>query len=151
VESGQLDATVLASAGLRRLGMTDRISALLPLEKFPPACGQGTIAIECRKDDADIQGLLQALDHRETAASLACERAFLAALGGSCKTPVAGYARIHAGELRFDGVVLSADGRESYEARGVGPVADAALIGAAAGEDILRRAPADFLKRLGIG
>ena len=151
MEAGELDATLLASAGLRRLGMTDKIAALLPLAKFPPACGQGTIAIECREDDADMQALLQAIDHRETTASLACERAFLAALDGSCKTPVGGYARVEAGGLRFDGVILSLDGRESYEASGSGAVADAASIGAAAGADIRRRAPADFLKRLGIG
>ena len=93
VESGELDATLLAAAGLKRIGLEDKITALLPLEKFPPACGQGTIAIECRADDARVRDLLAAIDHRDTSLALACERAFLAALDGSCKTPIAGYAR----------------------------------------------------------
>jgi hydroxymethylbilane synthase len=151
VDAGEIDAALLAAAGLRRLGMEGRINELLPLDSFPPACGQGTIAIECRGDDFVTRERLGAIDHRETSAALACERAFLAALDGSCKTPVAGYARIEAGALRFDGVLLSTDGREAYEASGEGEPAQAAQIGRASGEDIRNRAPAAFLKRLGIG
>ncbi len=151
VESGELDATLLAAAGLKRLGLEDKVAALLPLETFPPACGQGTIALECREDDSRIRDLLAAIDHRDTSIALACERAFLAALDGSCRTPIAGYARMEAGMLRFDGIMLSEDGRESYEASGSGDPADAAEIGTRAGLDIRRRASAAFLKRLGIG
>jgi hydroxymethylbilane synthase len=151
VESGELDATLLAAAGLNRIGLEGKISALLPLEEFPPACGQGTIAIECRADDVRIRDMLAAIDHGESSVSLACERAFLAALDGSCKTPIAGYARIEAGALRFDGIILSEDGRESYEASGSGDPAKAAEIGRRAGEDMRRKAPSSFLKRLGIG
>ena len=151
VDAGEVDAALLAAAGLKRLGMESRISEFMPLESFPPACGQGTIAIECRADDSRVRDHLAAIDHRETSAALACERAFLGALDGSCKTPVAGYARIEDGVLRFDGVILSEDGVESYEASGFGDPADAARIGGAAGRDVRRRAPAAFLKRLGIG
>jgi len=151
VESGEVDAAVLAAAGLSRLGLQSRITELLPLQEFPPACGQGSIAAECRENDVRTRELLAAIDHRETALALLCERAFLAALDGSCKTPVAGYARIVARVLRFDGTILSADGLESYEASGSGDPTDAASIGAAAGADIRSRAPKDFLKRLGIG
>ena len=98
-----------------------------------------------------MRELLAAIDHRDTSAALACERAFLAALDGSCKTPVAGYARIEGGELHFDGVILSEDGRESYAASGSGSPEDAARIGVAAGREVRGRAPAAFLKRLGIG
>ena len=113
MESGEFDATLLASAGLKRIGLEQKIAALLPLEHFPPACGQGTIAIECRADDARARDLLAAINHRDTSLALACERAFLAALDGSCKTPIAGYARIEEGLLlRFDGLVLSEDGSE---------------------------------------
>ena len=150
VDAGEFDAALLAAAGLRRLGLQSRITELMPLESFPPACGQGTIAIECREDDA-MRERLAALDHRETSVALACERAFLGALDGSCKTPVAGYARIDEGVLRFDGVIISEDGSESYEASGSGDPADAADIGEAAGSDVRGRAPAAFLKRLGIG
>lgn len=151
VESGDLDATLLAAAGLKRLGLESRITALMPLDGFPPACGQGVIAVECRGGDARIGGMLGAIDHAETTQALVCERAFLAALGGSCRTPVAGYARIEQGTLRFDGLVLSADGGESYPASGAGDPADAASIGDAAGRALLRRVPKAFLERLGLG
>ena len=131
--------------------MDSRIAELMPLESFPPACGQGTIAIECREDDSRMRERLAALDHWETSVALACERAFLAALDGSCKTPVAGYARIDDGALLFDGVILSEDGHESYEASAVGDPADATAVGDTAGRDVRRRAPPAFLKRLGIG
>ena len=87
----------------------------------------------------------------ETGLAVACERAFLAALDGSCRTPIAGYAQVAGDRLRFDGIVLSQDGRESYEAHGSGSAGDAAAIGRAAGEDILRRAPQSFLASVGIG
>jgi hydroxymethylbilane synthase len=150
VEEGELDATLLAAAGLKRLGLEAKISALLPLAEFPPACGQGTVAIECRADDDRLRALLAAIDHADSSAALACERAFLVALGGSCKTPVAGYACIEGGKLRFDGVVLSEDGQESFEASGSGDPVDAAGIGDTAGRDIRERAPEAFLARLGI-
>jgi hydroxymethylbilane synthase len=150
VDAGDFDATLLAAAGLKRLGLEDRISALLPLEDFLPACGQGAVAVECRVDDARMRDLLAAIDHRETAAAVACERAFLAALAGSCRTPIAGHARVEDERLRFDGMLLSEDGREFYEAGLSGAAADAVEIGRTAGEEIRRNAPAAFLKRLGI-
>lgn len=151
VQAGDFDATLLAAAGLNRLGLESHIAALLPLDKFPPACGQGAIAIECRADDGKIRELLAPLDHPATAAALSCERAFLAALDGSCRTPIAGYARIVEGRLVFDGLVLSEDGTEFYAADGAGDPADAKAIGREAGAEILARAPASFLKGLGIG
>ena len=150
VEAGDFDATLLAAAGLNRLGLEEHITALLPLDAFPPACGQGVIAIECRESDAPVRDLIAAIDHPPTAAALLCERAFLAALDGSCRTPITGYARIENGQLAFDGVVLSEDGAESYKASGSGDPADAEAIGRDAGRDIRARAPAAFLKRLGI-
>ncbi len=151
VQSGDFDATLLAAAGLNRLGLEQHITALLPLDAFPPACGQGIIAIECRADDAEIRDLLAAIDDRATAVALACERAFLATLDGSCRTPIAGNARMEGGRLVFDGLVISEDGTESYAAKGAGDPSDAEIIGRAAGAEILARAPATFLKRLGIG
>lgn len=150
VESGALDATLLAVAGLKRIGLEDKIAALLPLEKFPPACGQGTIAIECRADDTRIRDLLAAIDHRDTSLALACERAFLAALDGSCKTPIAGFASIENGVLQFNGLILSEDGREFYAASGSGDPGDATSIGTRAGESIRSNAREAFLRRLGI-
>jgi hydroxymethylbilane synthase len=150
IERGEFDAALLAAAGLRRLGLDGHIAALLPLEEFPPACGQGAIAIECRDDDMRVRDLLAAIDHSDTARAVLCERAFLAVLDGSCRTPIAGYARIEDESLVFDGIVLAEDGREFYQARRSGAPADAGAIGREAGEEIRRRAPAAFLARLGI-
>lgn len=151
VEAGDFDATLLAVAGLKRLGLERAITAALPVDEFLPACGQGIVAIECRTNDTRMRDLLAAIDHRETAAALACERAFLAALDGSCRTPIAGHARFEAGQFRFDGVLLAEDGNEAYPAGGHGSRDEAASIGRVAGEDIRRRAPADVLRRLGVG
>jgi hydroxymethylbilane synthase len=150
VESGEFDATLLAAAGLNRLGLSTHITALLPLETFPPACGQGIIAIECREDDAATRDLLSAIDDPESGAALRCERAFLRVLDGSCRTSVAGHARIESGRLVFNGILLAEDGSESYEAGGAGDPADAAEIGAEAGRTIRSLAPRAFLERLGI-
>ena len=151
VEAGDFDATLLAAAGLKRLGLADRITALLPLADFLPACGQGAVAVECRADEARMRDALAAIDHRETALAIACERAFLAALDGSCRTPIAGHARIDGNRLRFDGMLLLEDGSAFYETGLSGYAADAEAIGREAGEEIRRRAPRDFLQRLGIG
>ncbi len=151
VEAGDFDATLLAAAGLNRLGLGEHITALLPLDAFPPACGQGVIAIECREADGPVRDMIAAIDHPATAAALVCERAFLAALDGSCRTPIAGHARMDGERLAFDGIVLSEDGAESYAASRAGGPADAEAIGRDAGNDIRRRAPAAFLARLGIG
>jgi hydroxymethylbilane synthase len=124
---------------------------VLPPEKFPPACGQGAVAIECRADDRPIRDLLAAIDHHPTSTAIECERAFLAALDGPCRSPIAGCARAEGETLRFDGILLSQDGSEFYEASRSGATGDAAAIGRRAGEDIRRRAPASFLARLGIG
>jgi hydroxymethylbilane synthase len=106
--------------------------------------------VECREDDGRMRELLAAVDDSDTAHAIACERAFLATLDGSCRTPIAGHARIEGGGLKFDGIILAADGREFYEASQSGSLEDAVEIGRAAGHEIRRRAPAAFLERLGI-
>ncbi len=94
VADGEFDATLLAHAGLQRLGLEAHISSLLDIEAFPPACGQGAVVIECRADDAAILHLLAAIDDYPTATAVRCERAFLDVLNGSCRTPIAGHARL---------------------------------------------------------
>jgi len=150
VENGEFDATLLAAAGLKRLGLENHITVLLPLEEFPPACGQGAIAVECRADDTRMHDLLGAIDDAPTSHAIRCERAFLAALDGSCRTPIAGYATVEGGRLSFKGIILAADGSESYEAEGSGTASEAAATGREAGVDIRRRAPEAFLQKLGI-
>ena len=141
VESGEIDATLLAVAGLKRLGLAERATALLPLDEFPPACGQGAIGVTRRAGDNATRDLLAPLFDDATGFALAAERAFLAALDGSCRTPIAGHAQIHGAELSFLVEVLTADGAEAYVVRRRGRAIDAALIGADAGKEILLRLP----------
>jgi len=144
LEEGQVAGTLLAHAGLRRLGLADIITDLLPVDVFPPAPGQGAICIESRIGDTRVRGMLEAIGHASTAAALYCERAFLAALDGSCRTPIAGHAIVDGKSLRFSGMILTPDGREAHEIEAEGFVHDAAGLGADAGERIRRKAGARF-------
>jgi hydroxymethylbilane synthase len=143
LDEGIIDATLLALAGLKRLGRADAATAVMPLDDFPPAIGQGAIAIEARSDDARLLALLTAINHEDTATALAAERAFLAVLDGSCRTPIAGHAIVSDG-VAFRGMILRPDGSETYETRRRGSRAEAAALGADAGRELKARAPADF-------
>ncbi|WP_034491541.1 hydroxymethylbilane synthase [Afifella pfennigii] len=151
VEEGELDATLLAHAGLRRLGLHEHATALLDPFDFPPACGQGAVLIECREDDAPVRELMAKIDHRETGAAVTCERAFLDTLDGSCRTPIAGWAQIEDGALSFRGLLLSPDGTEVVEGAGNGDAASAEEIGRDIGRDVRGRTSKELLARLGIG
>ncbi len=151
IADGDFDATLLAHAGLKRLGLESHTSSLLDVEAFPPACGQGAVVIECREDAAAIRDLLAKIDDRSTACAVGCERAFLDVLDGSCRTPIAGYARLAGDDLVFDGLLLAPDGRFVFSDRRSGPVGEAAAIGTAAGWTVREQAGEDFLIRLGIG
>lgn len=111
VEEGAVDATLLAGAGLRRLGIGD-VGAIIPLDQMLPAPTQGVIAIECRSDDAVIASVLTIVDDRTTHTLIDAERAFTAALGGNCRSPVAAFADIVDGKVRFRAQILSEDGRD---------------------------------------
>jgi hydroxymethylbilane synthase len=145
VESGEFAATLLALAGLKRLGLADKATSILPLDLFPPACGQGAIAITARIDDSRIQADLAEICDVETGHALATERAFLAVLDGSCRTPIAGHAVVAGARIGFYGLVLRMDGSQIFDARVEGPVSDAALLGESAANKILANAPADLL------
>ena len=146
LDAGEVDATLLANAGLRRLGLADIITELLPAKTFPPAPGQGAICIETRIGDVRIGALVEAIGHAPTAAALACERAFLAALDGSCRTPIAGLATTDGQHLKFSGTVVTPDGTEAHDILAEGPVAHASAIGASAGADIRDKAGARFFE-----
>jgi hydroxymethylbilane synthase len=148
VASGAFDAAVLALAGLERLGLSARAKEVLDPEVFPPSVGQGAIAIEIRTGDEEAARLAAAIDDVPTATALAAERAFLAELDGSCRTPIAGHARIVKGRLRFHGLVISPDGREAVETAREGLPSDAARLGADAGRELKSRAPAGVLATL---
>ena len=145
LDGGEYHATILAMAGLKRLGLTARVTEQLPLHDFLPAVGQGAIAVTAREGDGATADLLGPILDGDTGAALACERAFLGVLDGSCRTPIAGYARVQRGDLLFRGQVLSPDGAQSCETVTDGGLALAARIGRAAGQDLLARAPASLL------
>jgi hydroxymethylbilane synthase len=136
---GVAQATFLAAAGLNRLGYGDRITALVPVEVMLPAVAQGAIGVEIRSDDDKTRTLLDAIDHRDTAIAVRCERGFLAALDGSCRTPLAGHATLAGGSLSFRGHALTADGVHCFETTRIGPAADAERLGRDAGEEVRRR------------
>ena len=144
LEAGEVDATLLALAGLKRLGLADKATALLDADEFLPAVGQGSITIEARVDDARTRELLAKIDHSETSVALACERAFLAVLDGSCRTPIAGHAVLDGDAISFRGMILRPDGSEAHETSRSGSCKDAVALGADAGAELKRRAPADF-------
>lgn len=147
VSNGGLDATLLAVAGLARLGLADRATALLEPDEMLPAVGQAAIGITCRTDDAALLHMLQAASDPATAREVAAERAMLAVLDGSCRTPIGGLARhdAAAGTLQITGLLARPDGSRVVTGRHAGAAADAAAIGHALGEELKARAGPDFL------
>jgi hydroxymethylbilane synthase len=144
LDAGAVDATLLALAGLKRLGLAEKATAILAIDEFLPAVGQGIIAVEARADDARVLPLLAALNDPIAASALAAERAFLAVLDGSCRTPIAGHATIHAGRLHFRGLIAKPDGSRYFDTEREGQTGDAVLLGADAGRELRERAGPDF-------
>ena len=148
LEDGVVDATLLANAGLRRLGMAHVITSLIELEDFPPAVGQGAITIESRIDDQETLALLAPIHDADTAVALGAERAFLFELDGSCRTPIAGHATLADGILSFKGMILKTDGSEFHEIVREGPIVDAVAIGTECGRILKERGGPDFFAHL---
>ena len=144
LEAGEVDATLLALAGLKRLGLAAAATALLAVDEFPPAVGQGIIALEARADDSRTLAMLAAVNHLDSLTALATERAFLTVLDGSCRTPIAGHAVIDGRRVRFRGLIARPDGSEVHEAQREGDVAEAFALGEDVGRELKARAGADF-------
>lgn len=144
LEAGEVDATLLALAGLKRLGLQQHATAILDVNEFLPAVGQGAIGIEARADDTRTLDVLARINHADTFDALACERAFLAELDGSCKTPIAGHATIAEEALSFRGLIARPDGKAAHDVAGTGRRADAKEIGAEAGRELKRLAGPHF-------
>lgn len=145
VEGGEVQATLLALAGLNRLGLSGHATEVFDTDRMLPACGQGAVAIECRADDDRTRSRLAAIDHRTTRLALEAERAMLAALDGSCRTPIAGHAVLDGGRLSLRGLVVAPDGSEVWRAAGAGAAEAAAEIGKEVGADLLARVPAGIV------
>src|SRR5580698_7590493 len=144
IEDGVADATLLAVAGLKRLGLLSTAAALLDIDAFLPAVGQGAIGIETRADDSVTRALVAKISDADTAAALAAERAFLAVLDGSCRTPIGGYARVDGDTIRFRGLIAKPDGSEVLDVSREGRRLDAVKLGADAGHDLKARAGSGF-------
>jgi hydroxymethylbilane synthase len=144
--AGEVDATLLAMAGLNRLGLAAAATAPLDVDEFLPAVGQGVIALETRTDDARTRTHLAKIDDAAAATALAAERAFLAILDGSCRTPIAGHARLAGDALHLRGLIVKPDGAESFETERRGSARDAVALGADAGRELRGRAGPDFFK-----
>ncbi|OMO62511.1 Tetrapyrrole biosynthesis, hydroxymethylbilane synthase [Corchorus olitorius] len=147
LNEGVVQATLLALAGLRRLSMTENVTSTLSIDEMLPAVAQGAIGIACRSDDDKMAAYLASLNHEETRLAVACERAFLLTLDGSCRTPIAGYASKDAeGNCIFKGLVASPDGTRVLETSRKGSYSyeDMILMGKDAGKELLSRAGPGF-------
>ena len=148
LDAGDYDAIVLASAGLKRLGLSERITARLEPAESLPAMGQGAIGIECRADDSDIHDYLRVLHDEATSIRVTAERAMNARLNGGCQVPIAGFAEIHGDRLRMRALVGSPDGSQLYRAEAETGLDQAEQLGIAVAEDLLRQGADKILREL---
>lgn len=142
--AGEIDATVLALCGLERLGQAYLATEILSREVMLPAVGQGALVVGCRAGDGGLRQLLDPLHDPNSAACVAAERAMLAALDGSCRTPIAGLAELDGDRLTIEGLLLEPDGSAEVRARRTGGIADATAIGNELGDELRRRAGPGF-------
>ena len=148
LNEGQFDAIVLAAAGLTRLGWSDRISSLLPVEICLPAVGQGVLAIETRQDDTEVQSFVFCLDDAMSRACVTAERKFLAAVQGGCQTPFGVYCRIESGRLILKARILSLDGRRCVEGESEGLPTEAIELGTSLAMRLLEAGGREILAEL---
>ena len=141
---GEVDATILALAGLKRLGLVQHATTIMPIHEFLPAVAQGAIGIEARANDERTREILSRINHADTFTAIACERAFLAELDGSCKTPIAGHATLSGDALQFRGLIARPDGAAAHDIAGTGHRKDASKIGTEAGHELKRLAGSNF-------
>jgi hydroxymethylbilane synthase len=137
LDEGQYDALILASAGLKRLGLADRISVAISPQQMLPAVGQGAVAIEVRGDDEISLNAVRSLDHYSTRLACFAERSFLRALGGGCQLPIAAHALLEGDELALDGLVASQDGKKIVRNTISGKATDAELLGTQLAERLI--------------
>lgn len=148
LQAGEVDGTLLAMAGLNRLGIGDVATEILNPDRFLPAIAQGAIGIEIHGDREDIAALLRPLAHAPTERCVNTERAFLGALDGSCRTPIAGLARLGGGQIDFTGEILAIDGSVAHRAHRSGAAAEAVALGEDAAAELRRNAGSAFFDDL---
>ena len=148
LDEGLYDAIILASAGLKRLGLADRIRHSLSAEISLPAVGQGALGLECRSNDSALLKLIEPLQHQETSNCVRAERAFNAYLEGGCQVPIAGYATLRNDQIQIEGRVGSVDGKVILKAQRVGAIEQAEQLGEQLAQDLLGQGGGDLLKAL---
>lgn len=145
VDEGQFEAIVLAEAGLRRLGLTERIQHILPFDVMLPAVGQGALGIECRADDDNTLSAVRPLNDVNTYAAVTAERALLDRLRGGCMAPIGALAVVERGILRLQAVVLSSDGSQRISANDVGDLGDAKAVGDRVADHLTKLGAAELI------
>jgi hydroxymethylbilane synthase len=145
LDEGGYDALILASAGLRRLGLGGRISAAVAPEEMLPAVGQGSLGVQTRSDDAETNALVARLDDPRTRAAVTAERALLRSLGGGCQVPIAAHATVEGGRLRIDGLVAALDGSRVLRGSLEGDAGEAARVGEELAARLLERGAGELL------
>lgn len=145
LDKGEVDATLLARAGLDRLALPGVQAATLSPEEMLPAVGQGVIGIECRQSDEELIARLAAIDHGPSSQAVRAERAMLDVLDGSCHTPIGAYATIAEGRLHLRGLVARADGSQCFEIERTGDAGEAVALGQDAGQDLRAQGAAELL------
>lgn len=150
LDEGQYAAIILAAAGLKRLGLGDRIRDLISSENSLPAVGQGALGIECRADRTDLEALLRPIHDAETAACVLAERAMSRALAGSCQVPLGGFAEVNGKQLRMRGFVASPDGKRMLRAEQMGSVDAPEALGDAVAAALLAQGAGEILAALAL-
>lgn len=148
LEEEKLDATVLAYAGVHRMGWGDRITQMIPLEICLPAVGQGSVGVEMRVDDEEVRNLVGKIDHYESRTAITAERALLKKLEGGCQIPVGALGTVEKGRLRLEGVVASLDGEQLVRSSLAGDVREAAEIGVKLAENLVRLGAGEILRKM---
>ena len=148
LKSENLQAIILATAGLNRLGLSNVITQTIPFHQLLPAVGQGALGLEVRRGDQGTIDLLDFLNHEDTQTAVAAERAFLKTLEGGCQVPIAGFARINGETLSFEGLVAELDGSKIYKETVTGSRDEAEAIGIEAAQTLLESGGGDVLRRL---
>ncbi len=145
---GEAHATLLAAAGLKRLGLADRITQFIPIDEMLPAPAQGAIGIEIRSSDRVTRELLSAIHDVSTGIAIESERAFLGELDGSCRTPIAALARVDGDKVALKGIIVTPDGARIYETERSGGVKEAAALGKDAARELLKRGGKDVFRHV---
>jgi len=151
LDEGEFDAIILAAAGLKRLGLAEHITALLPTAESLPAVGQGALGLECRAERADMIALLAPLNHAATAACVNAERALSRALAGSCNVPLGGFAELAGDRLRLRAFVGSPDGKRIVHGEQEGTVGEPEALGRSLADTLLAQGAAEILAALEAG